>query len=223
MRLLLDESLPRPLADLLVGHGCSYGSSNGLGLLGQRCTLTTSRRRIPRGPHRRPKHRIPAEPQDASHRRRCSGRRQQPPRISRAPGRRCSSSAPHSPTKDPGAGRRLTFRAHARAAWGVQKRLRKITMSHLASLNSDLDGVRRAINRTKTCPREIRPKRESQALWLAKEVYGGHGGLQAAYSASTLATTRPRPGPPENASVEWYYYESRIMLEEIRLQALREQ
>ena len=78
-------------------------------------------------------------------------------------------------------------------------------MSHLASLNSDLDGVRRAINRTKTCPREIRPKRESQALWLAKEVYGGHGGLQAAYSASTLATTRPRPGPPENASVEWYY------------------
>lgn len=96
-------------------------------------------------------------------------------------------------------------------------------MSHLESLADDLDGVRRAINRSKTCPKEIRLKRVRQALWLAKEVYGGHGGMQAAYSASTLATTRPRPGPPENASVEWYYYESRAMLEEIRLQALREQ
>ena len=110
MRLLLDESLPRPLADLLVGHDVRTVPQVGWARLGNGALLRQATAEF---------HAVLTADQNIEFQQNLKTL----PIAVVADSNRLESLVPlvvfqgsTLPTKDPGAGRRLTFRAHARAA-----------------------------------------------------------------------------------------------------------
>lgn len=87
-------------------------------------------------------------------------------------------------------------------------------LSHLESLWADLKGVERAIERLETCPHTV-PNRWVMEVATLKTARSTYWGVKRQYSASMLEATKPRPEVPENASTEWYYHESKAMLERL--------
>ena len=83
-------------------------------------------------------------------------------------------------------------------------------MSDLETLASDIDGVKQLIENLEHCPEEERPQRETAVLYAAWGVYSG---VKDRYCAHPILVHQQRKAPPENATAEWFYLESKAMFD----------
>ena len=85
-------------------------------------------------------------------------------------------------------------------------------LSNLESLKTELGAVKRIIEDWEACSQDERPLREYAVFVTARGVYLD---IKRVYVASTLAVDNPVPDVPDNAASEWYYCQSKVMLEKL--------